>query len=215
MGLTYFFSLTVCEVADISRRAHPQPFGDPFSGYRPFPPPPPQRPTAPAFGARTCPAPYTHLVVVAGILPAVEPGGKTPLLDEVPRLRDRPIQTPARFNLFNLLTLQPLNPFNRPAPRPAPQAPRLAFPLLSPIRTTDASPSPASPAFGEKRPFPKKTPLGQPAVTSAATMDGRYFAVLAGDAATERARGAGCGKCNSLRCAVPGGNSSPTCGRGC
>jgi len=66
MGLSYFFSLTVCEVADLSRRAHPQPFGDPFSGYRPFPPPPPQRPTAPAFGARTCPAPDTHLVVVAG-----------------------------------------------------------------------------------------------------------------------------------------------------
>jgi len=127
MGLTYFFSLTVCEVADISRRAHPQPFGDPFSGYRPFPPPPPQRPTAPAFGARTCPAPYTHLVVVAGILPAVEPGGKTPLLDEVPRLRDRPIQTPARFNLFNLLTLQPSRLAPR-APSPAPPLKRAESP---------------------------------------------------------------------------------------
>ena len=34
MGLSYFFSLTVCEVADLSRRAHPQPFGDPFSSCR-------------------------------------------------------------------------------------------------------------------------------------------------------------------------------------
>jgi hypothetical protein len=40
MVLSYFFSLTVCEVADLSRRAHPQPFGDPFSGYHLFPPPP-------------------------------------------------------------------------------------------------------------------------------------------------------------------------------
>ena len=150
MGLTYFFSLTVCEVADISRRAHPQPFGDPFSGYRPFPPPPPQRPTAPAFGVRTCPAPYTHLVVVAGILPAVEPGGKTPLLDEVPRLRDRPIQTPARFNLFNLLTLQP----SRPAPRAPSPAPR--FSLAFPHPNHRCQPITCQPRFRRKKALPQK-----------------------------------------------------------